>query len=254
LALSAMRYIGMRSCLALPCLALTFVALLMPATVLGVFGTHYRVPYVLGCIVVAGIQVKQPRRILAFAAVLIIGALFVVRQGFLISEWSRFDTQLQQYRSAIAKIEPGSKVVTALDQAESDDWWTGSISTRLFWHLSALVVIDASAFDPLLFSNPVRQSVAVHGEAKRIDMMLGQPAPTLWFTEKYKASLSADGKHAPLPWPEDYWGEWTTWYKDFDYLIRFSLAPSRERIVGPLTPIQRGAWFDLYKVNGNKDN
>lgn len=232
----------------LPVLCLLVIALLMPVTFKDVYGTHYRIPYILGCLVVAGTLIRRPVGPLSIFAVLTFAVLFVSRVAYTTVEWRAFDKRLQQYRSAIAKIEPGSKVVTSIDHRDVNDWDRAVIAGNIFWHLSALVVVDASAFDPLLFSSPIRQSVSVRNAGKDIDVMVGLPAPTQWMSEKFEET--ALGEHPPNTglWPEDYRTQWFTWYRDFDYVIKFSVANIREKLVGPVTLVQSGDWFDLYRI------
>lgn len=232
-------------------LILFLVAAIMPMMVLGVFGTHFRTPYLFCCIAVAAIEVRRPKMLFVMVSVMVIGALGALRGYELVSQWRRFDARLQDYRAAIQKIPPGSTVMTVLDQP-GDVPWEGAVKYQVFWHLSALVVVEASAFDPLLFSDPNRQSIAVRPEKARLDVQLGFPPATEWATEAYRrAMLQAAGREGkPIqPWPGR---DWLRWFDDYDYLLRFSYKSPRDELVGPLTPMGSGDWFDLYRINKPK--
>jgi hypothetical protein len=58
-----------------------------------------------------------------------------------------------------------------------------------------------------------------------------------------------DGRMARGPSSDDHWVQWSTWHNDFDYIIQFSLGSPREKLDGPLTLVESGDWFALYKIN-----
>lgn len=233
-------------------LAILFlVSAFMPLEVLDVFGTHFRTPFLFCCIAVAAVEVRHPKPLFVTAAALVIGVLFALRGYGLVTEWSRFDAQLSDYRAAIKKIPPGSTVMPVLDYPHHTAW-EGAVRYEIFWHLSALVVIDASSFDPLLFSDPRRQSVAVRPDKRHLDVPVGMPVATEWATEAYRRAMvrAAGGKGMRLkPWPGR---DWSRWFEDYDYLLRFSDKSPRDEVVGPLTPLASGAWFDLYRIDRPK--
>lgn len=231
----------------LPLVALLLVAAFMPLMFLGVFGTHFRIPFLVGLMALAAVEPLRPRPLFVMVAVLVIGTLFVGRGYGLAAEWRRFDDGLGQYRSAIAKIRPGSTVMMVLDDRGATPS-ENLFPQEIFWHLSALVVVDSSAFDPLVFSNFRRQSVAVRPDKRYLDVVLGQPVPTDWATRAYRFATTAPGDRrgsAPKPWPGR---DWSKWYLEYDYLLRFSAKAVRDPLPSFLTHLARGDWFDLYRI------
>ncbi len=241
-------YITLAKPLIFTCVSLAIVAVLMPMTVLGVFGAHYRVPFLLGCILLAGIQVQDRNVVFSKIAVLVIGGLLLLRGILLTVEWDRFDDRVNEYRAAIASIEPGSKVMPVMDSQSAEDW-IGAQKPPIFWHLSALVVLEASAFDPLVFSDPQRQSITVRENVKHIDAFIGQPLLTKLANKANSSAGSAPGQQKVGPGPSQsatYFGSKS--YNDYDYLIRFSYKSPRDKLYGPLKLLKTGAWFDLYRI------
>jgi len=231
----------------LPLVALFLVAAFMPLNFLGVFGTHFRIPFLVGLMALAAVEPRRPRPLFVMVAVLVIGAMFVGRGSGMVAEWRRFDDGLRQYRGAIAKIPPGSTVMTVLDERGATPS-ENLFPQEIFWHLSALVVVEASAFDPLVFSNFRRQSVAVRPDKRYLDVDLGQPVPTDWASRAYRfaSSPAADARGpAPTPWPGR---DWSKWHLEYDYLLRFSAKAVRDPLPPFLTPLARGDWFDLYRI------
>lgn len=237
--------------LAFPCLVLLVVALVMPAIVLGVFGTHFRIPFLLACILVAGIRFKCPPSKHSIFALSVIAALFVVRMVELSLEWRQFDKRQLQFRDAIALIEPGSKVLTALDRLKIDAW-KGAERPEVFLHMTALTVVEASSYDPLLFTDRRQQNVSIRSRFARIDALQGKPPLSEKLNEIVVSRAKAWGADENLRNRQDPAGYWVDWTNDFDYLIRFSFVFPRTDLKGSLKLLKSGDWFDLYKIERPK--
>ena len=79
------------------------------------------------------------------------------------------------------------------------------------------MVVEASAFDPLVFSNLRHQSVAVRPGKRHLDVIIGQPVPTAWATRAFRFATAPAGDRdgpAPEPWPGR---DWSKWHLEYDY-------------------------------------
>jgi hypothetical protein len=231
-----------------PLLCLSLIALVMPEMLLGATGMHQRIPFFIGCIFIAAAEIKNPQRLFSSLSVVVIAALFAVRLGSIGLQWRQFDTEMQQFRTAMAQIEPGSKVLTAFDSYERDAWRNAKAPPLAFIHISAYAVIEASVFDPLIFSDPRHTNVTVRKAFSYLDALQGIPVTTTTLnqviTAKANTSERAETQDAKTPRRQ----YWSNWHQDFDYLIRISFLVPRRKILGKLTLIKSEGWFDLYKI------
>jgi hypothetical protein len=96
-----------------------------------------------------------------------IAALFVGRMAIVSDVWLGHNQDLEQLRSVMAHIEPGSLVyVTDVKPEESPAYWDNgprarrlSNGLRMDPHWPALVLIERRAWWPFLFANPSQQPI-----------------------------------------------------------------------------------------------
>lgn len=226
-----------------PLIVVTVVALLMPAYLSGVWGTHLRLPVIVGCLLIAVTRVPESSwRPMPF---LLCGALVLVllRTFMITAEWRGIDGKFNEFRQKIASVERGTRLLpvsggTAQQAGKSPLYY------MQFWHMASLSVIERSVFLPTLFTGHtmVDSSLAV----RHLDTPVGNPV-----LPKFLAS-GADEANSPFPLGHEferyvraYWVGWPRWF-DYALVIGFSddANPSPEY----LTPVRSGSFFAIYRV------
>jgi hypothetical protein len=230
-----------------PLLCLALIALVMPEMLLGATGMHQRLPFVIGCILIASVQVQRPNRLFSSFAIGLVAVLCTLRLGAIGLEWRQFDAKVQQFRAAMTLIKPGSKILTAFDSYDRDAWRDAKAPPLAFLHFSAFAVIEASAFDPLVNSDPRHTNVTVRKAFSRLDTLQGIPATTR-LLNRFVTGTNPSGPNGPQTAKALQNQYLSNWPRDFDYLIRISFLADRPEIKGKLTLVKSESWFDLYRI------
>jgi hypothetical protein len=150
--------------------ALATIAILFMVSPFGFKGTGYvdaRFAVMFGFLLFGTIlPVRLPRKsaLLVGFAVL---ALFGVRTAQIAAVWNAHNRDLDQFRSAMSAVEPGSRVLLATVSTEEassgrHDFLQRqylSDGSRLDGHTAGLLLIERHAFWPFLFANPDQQPV-----------------------------------------------------------------------------------------------
>jgi len=225
--------------LAMAALLLGFVA--APSSLKGGTFIDLRFAMMMGLLLFAGIQPRLSAREGTFAA-LAVAALIAVRSFHIGSTWIDHRQDLADVRAAIAKVEPGTRVLAARGRpghvigAEPEERALPGIY-RLDGHLAALLVTERKAFFPLLFADPAQQPLTVRPPFDRIAQPLVEPAEWPWLSEQ---PLSPDALLRARYLAQ--------WQRDFDYVLLIDV-PTDVQPLPALSPLYRGDYAQLYRVN-----
>jgi len=219
-------------------LALAFLA--APSTVKGGTFVDLRFALMIGLLMFAGMQ----PRLLPLPAILVVavGALIVLRSGYVGMMWFDHRHDLADVRAAISMVEPGARVMAARGQP-------GNLTDvrppqralpgiyRLDGHVAALLVIERSAFWPLLFADPAQQPLAVKPPFDQIAQPLSEPVEwPLLEEERFSAETL---RHAR------YLGHWRA---SFDNVLLIDPAATVRTPRG-LSPLYRGHYAHLFRID-----
>jgi hypothetical protein len=142
--------------------------LAMPMTLKEASFIDGRFPIMLGMLLFAGtmpMMPPRPARAVGFA----LAALFLVRMGILASVWSGHEQDIVDIRRSIQTVEPGSRVLVATVDPESNpDFWRQhgrrlviADFCRTDLHLGSLLTIERHAFWPIVFTHASQQPLRV---------------------------------------------------------------------------------------------
>jgi hypothetical protein len=225
--------------LAMAALLLAFVA--APSSLKGGTFVDLRFAMMMGLLLFAGVQPRLTAREGTIAA-LAVGLLIAVRSFHIGSTWIDHRQDLAEVRAAIAKVEPGSRVLAARGRpghiigTEPEERALPGIY-RLDGHLAALLVAERKAFFPLLFADPAQQPLTVRPPFDRIAQPLVEPAEWTWLSEQPLSSDALLRARYLAQWPQD-----------FDYVLLID-APADVQPHPALSPLYRGNYAQLYRVN-----
>lgn len=135
--------------------AVAFVALLAPESVMGGWGLHLRFPAVAASLLFASSEIRLGGRTtlgLCAAAMAALAWMSVTLAG----QWKGYDRQVAAFRTAVADLPRGSRLMTVVDPAARTQ-----IDTKLYWHMAEFAIIDRSAFTALMFATRGQHAVYV---------------------------------------------------------------------------------------------
>ena len=225
--------------LAMAALLVAFVA--APSSLKGGTFVDLRFAMMMGLLLFAGVQPRLTAREDAFVA-FAVGFLIAIRSFHIGSTWIDHRQDLADVRAAIAKVEPGSRVLAARGRPghivgnEPEERALPGIY-RLDGHLAALLISERKAFFPLLFADPAQQPLTVKAPFDRIAQPLVEPAEWPWLSEQ---PLSSDAQLRAR-----YLAQWP---RDFDYVLLID-APADAQPPPALSPLYSGTYARLYRVN-----
>lgn len=235
--------IGFAGEMKLPILLLTAAALALPQYLSSVWGTHFRIPTIIACVLVAGVRIEPEAwrlaRIVACAAI----GMFCLRTAVVTLEWAEIDRKFEEFRKASAVMEPGKRMLVVED---SEDLLPGKLALygMQFWHLPALAVIERSAFLPYLFTG----HVGIHAASgvQLLDTPTGIPLSRMLLQDGIDPASSM----FPLGYPINRYvrAYWTGWPKQYDYVVSIRFANEANPAPAYLQPVRRGSFFDIYRV------
>jgi len=200
-------------------IALAAVAVLFMVSPFGFKGTGYvdaRFAVMFGFLLFGAILPVQVPRKSAWLFGLAIVALFGVRTAQTAVVWDAHNRDLDQFRSAMSAVKPGSRVLIAAVSPEEANPAQHeflrrqylSDGSRLDGHTAALLLIERHAFWPFLFANPEQQPVELR-------------SPYLEIAKRTAGIPDVRLLSAPVPEPADVMrfpleGEWSCCY---DYVL-----------------------------------
>jgi hypothetical protein len=227
----------------IPLIMLSIVALAMPVYLSGVWGTHIRLPVLIGCLLIAATRFRDAhsRRI----PVLVIAAavLFVARTALVSDQWRDLDAKFLEFRAAADAIPPGAKLLTTLDAADLPPNGPPLYAMQ-FWHMNALAVIERGAFVPTLFTGHTPIDAA--SVLKPINTPVGTPVSHALL------ALGADAAASPVPlgyrldrYVRTYW---IGWPEQFDYLLSIRFGNAKPLHPELVKPMFAGSFFDIGRI------
>ena len=203
-----------------------------------------RFPFLATILLFAGLNPPELPRRLTLVATALVAGLFLVRTGVLAKIWFEHRQLLVELRQTIAPVIPGSRVLVARVDPQSDpDWWhslpanhrtegMGSADD----YISALLIPERSAFWPLLFTDPAQQPLRVLPEYGSLSASLRDPADYRLLLQPNK---ELDGEFAYLK----------DWQRHFDYVLMInpSGAPDLATLLPILDEVARSPVAVLYR-------
>ena len=235
--------IGFAGELKLPVLLMTVAAVAMPQYLSGVWGTHFRIPPLIACVLVAGVRFEGEAQRLARGMACAAIAVFCLRTGVITHEWAAFDRRFEEFRSASAAIEPGKRILVVEDKEDIPPDKVALYGMQ-FWNMPALAVIERSAFLPYLFTG----HVGIHAAAavQEIDTPTGTPISRHMLEEGIDPTTSL----FPLGYPINSYTKafWTGWPAHYDYVVAIRFANEENPAPAYLKRIRSGSFFDIYDV------
>jgi hypothetical protein len=235
--------VGFAAEMKLPILLLALVSLAMPHYLAGVWGTHFRIPTVIACVAIAGVRIAPAARRRATVIACAAMAVFCLRTAVIAYDWSDFERKFMEFRVASAVIEPGSSIFAIED---TEDLPPGKIPVygMQFWNLAALAVIERSAFLPTLFTG--HTGIRAAPGVQHLDTPVGVPLTRAILRQDMdpKTSRFPLGHH----FSRYVWIYWTGWPAQYDYAVSIRFANPENPALELLQPVERGSYFDIYRV------
>lgn len=227
----------------LPLLLVAIAALVMPAYLSGVWGTHLRLPLIVGCLLIAGTRIDEtawrPMPYVAAAALVLI----LCRVAMIAGEWRETDSRFTEFRRASSVLAPGALLLPAMDEQAAFPGTSPQYPMQ-FWHVASLAVIERSAFVPTLFTG--HTAVDVAPALKPFDTPVGTPvSPKM---------LAAGADPATSSIPLGYRFEryvrayWIGWPETFDYLFIIHFAQRGVDDPKRLRRLVAGSYFDIDEI------
>lgn len=182
------------------------------------------------------------------AAALVV-AVVALRSGALIPQWRDYNEQVAAFRVMARAVEPGAKVLvgrlppTQRDRCDEPPRWP-----EFFYHVPSLLVIDRTAFVPMLFAAPGMQPIRVTDAYQAI----AEPGALIVPWAKLLAADTQAGRAELLAaarlsvWRQPYFLDWR---RSYDYLLLVALdcadpIPADSR----LTPVGDSGVYRLYRI------
>jgi hypothetical protein len=223
-------------------IALAAGYLLLPLNLLDTGLVYRRLALPLALVCIVALDPMFHRRGVA-AGLLACGVLLVgARSALTAWTWSGQEALLRDLRTAMAPIEPGGKVLAVRDgtrnyRAEPDE--TGARVTFhraiAYQHLPALVIVERSAFWPLVFAAPGKQPIRVR--------------------PPFDEMAQHDGGHLPLthelraePDDTDLQAHVVDWPQRYDYVLRLNHHPGTAPPDPHLVLVVESGFAALYRV------
>lgn len=242
------RWVFIADPLKMPAIFLAGVAALMPNFLSGVWGTDFRLPAIVGCVLLAGVQTRpiawrQMQVIVSIAA-----ALFLIRTATIATHWHDVDAKFSEFRNAAQSMEPGAALLVSQD---GDDTPKGEsrLYKMTFWHMGALAVIERSAFYPTLFTG--HTTVDASDLRRAINSPVGTPVS--------RASLAGTADASQSAYPLGHkvsryvWLFWIGWPETFDYVLSVRFGNPTNPYPDALSNSRSGSYFDLFRVSTPRD-
>ena len=199
----------------------------MPATVFDIRIMHVRLPLIFVAVLIAAIDwhcvsARQWRIIYATFTLAMILRIFTVT-----NYWLLHSAEVGELRQSFEKIERGSAVLAAVN---------GEADTGAFHYFSlSYAVLDRQIFTPALY--PDIHMLSMKPDYQRLTRLVALPVElNLLPTPGSDISPGEQG---------DYW---STWWRDFSYILVYSRKPIDPVFSEHLTLISEGSFFRLYEI------
>lgn len=216
------------------------IFVITPSAIKGGTFVDNRVALMIGLVLFAGVQLQLPSRTATTIGV-ILAALIGLRSGYVASVWVSHRESIAELRSAIAKVEPGKRVLVARGYPIEPPpgvpaaWVLPGIGW-LQSHMPALLVIERRAFWPLLFADASQQPLVVKPPYDRS----AHPLSDLVHWSMLDKAPDPDVVRVLARYLPD-------WRTKFDDVLL--LAPTDKlQPIGGLMPIHESPFAALYRV------
>lgn len=233
----------------LPVAVLVVAAALMPNWLFGSWAADVRLPIALSFIVIAGTELRLPRRVgyvAAAAALLFLGA----RTYAMAQDWRDMDRHYAEFRAATASLPEGARLLVVQSPIPDEQRIVAGIPPFLmarqspdFFHMAALSVIDRGTFVPYLFTG----WTTVEPTARNAGLYQSQGVPLR--PEQLEAGAGAGGD--PDDVAPDRFGVppyWRDWPDKFDFVLWLDFGTDGASPSLPLEPWGAGSFFHLYRI------
>jgi hypothetical protein len=236
----------------LPLFAMALTAVAVPNWLSGSWLADIRLPVALPFVIIASARLDLARfRSAGFWAGVAV-ALLALRVWAISETWRDYDRHYAEFRDASQVITPGARLLIVEerpipDAARSLKDVPSALTQRCeeeFWHMSALAVIDRSAFIPSLFvgATPVRPTPRNAGLFHTQTTPLSPELLALSMTAEQMKALGAGPNFlGELPY-------WDTWPRNFDYVLWINFGKAQTLDLNPLQLAKRGSFFNIYRV------
>lgn len=227
----------------IPLLMLAAAAVAMPNYLMGVWGTDFRLPTIILCVLIAATRFGRRTAPTRSALILVATALLVVRSGAVAGYWSDLDGKFEEFRTTIQSVEPGTKLLVVGDPEDFPKARWPSYESH-FGHLAALAVIERAVFLPSIFTTFT--SVAVRERLQLIDSPVAVPISRAELQEGQKPADERLplGHRASRYW----WVYWSGWASHFDHVLVLRFDNLENPAPKYLKPGFRASYFDLFEV------
>jgi hypothetical protein len=224
----------------LPGLAfLLLAALLVPEEAMGGWGLHLRLPALVAILLLASTELKTGPSLNGALTVLALGLAGWTSLN-LAGDWRLYDSQVTEFRAALAAVPQGTRLFTVLDGDA-----IGEKSDQAYWHMAEWAIPDRGAMTALMFTTRGQHVIR-----------LKRPL------DRFAAATAAQGSPPDIGELGDLAAGETTddpaIRSDFPYLVHFQchydkavvihLGGRRARAPDMLALNRQGSFFSVYNV------
>jgi hypothetical protein len=243
-AVACARYLRLAPALWPTALIVGVVAAAVPNVLLSSWAADYRLPYVIGIVMIAAAAPRRtPSRAVAWAGLAILFALVVVRSANAFSLLRQLDAEEAQIRSVVRVLPEGARLLVV--DAGRPDAGPRAAPPNLTGHLALVATIDRNAFIPFLFTGTT--AVQPRPELRAAASPSSLPIDLDQFKEGITRSDPPSG-----PPPYGYGGQqyWLGWPHKFSFVLLEHYGRHDIAVPEFLHPVARSAIADLYRVDG----
>jgi hypothetical protein len=223
---------------------LAAAALFTPEWAMGGWGVDLRLPAVLGVLAFASCEFRLGGKVTQFVAAGII-AVMAYQSATLAGNWRYYSKQFSEFRNAIAKIAPGSKLLTVLDGDAM-----GLASDQPYWHMAEYAIIDRGDFTPLLFTTKGQHVIQLQPAVRNIaasNAQQGSP-PDIDELDDIEAGNTRDD-----PDIKDIYPYLIQFQCHFDYAVVIHAGGKQSPPPDMLERVHAGSFFSLYRILPSDD-
>lgn len=137
-------------------------ALLAPEWALGGWAVHLRLPAVFASLLFAAAEIRLKPVLRISLAVAMLAVISSLSAG-LAQDWIGYDHQFREFRSTLARLPRGVRLLTVLDGTA-----LGMRADQPYWHMAEFAVPTRDAFTPLLFTTKGQHVVQLNRPYDRV--------------------------------------------------------------------------------------
>jgi hypothetical protein len=226
---------------AVPLIFFAVICLIMPNTLMGVWGVDFRLPPVLLMFLIAATQPKILTAKPAPPAVMaVVAAMVLVRAVSLWPQLQLADREFLEFKNATQEIDEGSRILVSNDRIPS----ARALPRRAYWNLALIAVVERNSFVPELFTGVTQVRPAERN--RDIDAGAGPALQSEDIVRGLEPEFISRNRNRIInAYSRVYWADWP---KNFDYLVRINSKPLDDRVAAELESITRYSFFEIAKV------